>query len=874
MIRREFLRWIGKIAGGYVAVKTLPPLLRINTSLLGEAHAACANAQACGTRDCCATQDNCGAGDTTGHICSEKDICNLDESNNCTSDECSVDRSGSCQSDTCVRDNSASCENDICRRDISGACRSDRCARDSSGACTSDQCLADSSGNCRNDLCSSDSSGACNSDQCTADSSKTCAGDTCTSDKSGSCSNDQCDADKSGDCNGDHCATDSSKACQTDQCGADHSGSCQNDTCVTDNSGCSPDTVCALDGICLLDGLCPADGLTASGGPPSDGSPCLASDRRGRSQWAKGSLNNALKRLYRMSALIIFLTLTLARHPSEAAVFTVPSGDTAALINAINSANANAEDDTINLGAGAYSLMLFDPEIDVAGLPPITGVITINGSSTGATIIERSAAADPFRIFYVTSTGDLRLNRLILRGGSAAMGGAILNEEGKLSLSNCSVNGNTLSDAVDPCGGGGAIANFFGTVSLTSSSIFNNSGSCEETTSGGGVENVGGTVAITNSTVYGNSLVSNAETAAGGGVSNISGVISILNATISGNSALSNDAYGGGNVGSGGGVYGSISAKNTIFALNTATIAPDIAGGNTSLGHNLFGNLTGSLITLATGDRTGPAGLGSFIDHGLPGDAFLPLLASSQTIDAADPADFSPADQLGVTRPQGAGPDIGSIEFYPRFAVSAPASATSGTAFSFTVTAQDQFSNTFTGYAGIVHFTSSDTAAVLPANTTLTDGVGTFPATLRTTGSRTITATDTVTAAITGTSGNITVNAAASLSIAFAGNGSGTVTSTSPDSAINCIKGSSSGCSASYTAGTSVTLAATGDWKSLFTGWSNGVTSSANPVTFTMDADKTVTATFDPNYKAQAACPAALSSPASRTLTPAFHQGA
>src|SRR4029079_10404754 len=86
-------------------------------------------------------------------------------------------------------------------------------------------------------------------------------------------------------------------------------------------------------------------------------------------------------------------------------------------------------------------------------------------------------------------------------------------------------------------------------------------------------------------------------------------------------------------------------------------------------------------------------------------------------------------------------------------------SPTAGTAFSFTVTALDQFNNTATSYAGTVHFTSSDGQAVLPANSTLTNGAGTFSATLRTAGSQTITATDVVTASITGASGTIAVSA-------------------------------------------------------------------------------------------------------------------
>ena len=94
------------------------------------------------------------------------------------------------------------------------------------------------------------------------------------------------------------------------------------------------------------------------------------------------------------------------------------------------------------------------------------------------------------------------------------------------------------------------------------------------------------------------------------------------------------------------------------------------------------------------------------------------------------------------------------------FSVSAPASATAGGAFTFVVTALDQFGNTATGYTGTVQFSSTDGQAILPGNSTLTSGTGTFSATLKTAGSKTITATDTVTSSITGTSGNITVSAA------------------------------------------------------------------------------------------------------------------
>ena len=42
------------------------------------------------------------------------------------------------------------------------------------------------------------------------------------------------------------------------------------------------------------------------------------------------------------------------------------------------------------------------------------------------------------------------------------------------------------------------------------------------------------------------------------------------------------------------------------------------------------------------------------------------------------------------------------------------------------MTAEDQYNDTATGYAGWVSLTSTDIAASLPGNVNLTDGVGTF----------------------------------------------------------------------------------------------------------------------------------------------------
>ena len=93
-----------------------------------------------------------------------------------------------------------------------------------------------------------------------------------------------------------------------------------------------------------------------------------------------------------------------------------------------------------------------------------------------------------------------------------------------------------------------------------------------------------------------------------------------------------------------------------------------------------------------------------------------------------------------------------------------PSSTTAGAAGTITVTLKDAYGNIASGYAGTVHFTSSDTKAALPANYTFTAadaGVHSFSVTLKTAGTQSLTAADTVNSALTSTESGITVNAAA-----------------------------------------------------------------------------------------------------------------
>ena len=92
--------------------------------------------------------------------------------------------------------------------------------------------------------------------------------------------------------------------------------------------------------------------------------------------------------------------------------------------------------------------------------------------------------------------------------------------------------------------------------------------------------------------------------------------------------------------------------------------------------------------------------------------------------------------------------------------------------------------NTATGYLGTLHFTSTDAQASLPANYTFVAGdAGTHAfsnsVTLKTAGNQSVTATDTVTTAITGSQGGILVTAGVATQLSVTGISGGTAGSVS-----------------------------------------------------------------------------------------------
>lgn len=196
-------------------------------------------------------------------------------------------------------------------------------------------------------------------------------------------------------------------------------------------------------------------------------------------------------------------------------------------------------------------------------------------------------------------------------------------------------------------------------------------------------------------------------------------------------------------------------AVTLAVAPSVTTVAAGSAFSIQVTAQDLYGNTVtnfGPTITLSSTD-TQATGMGNVTLNNGTG-SFQTTLGTGgpQTITAG-----------GVTMPgiTGSATVTVTAAAATHFVVSAPQTATAGTQFNFTVTARDQFRNLVPIYAGTVRFTSSDGQAILPPNATLSQGTAMFPATLKTAGSQTITATDTASSSITGASDKIAVAAAA-----------------------------------------------------------------------------------------------------------------
>ena len=210
-------------------------------------------------------------------------------------------------------------------------------------------------------------------------------------------------------------------------------------------------------------------------------------------------------------------------------------------------------------------------------LPDLSSDVTINGPSDGSMTIEglSQSASDgsPFSVFTIDAGATVSIAGLSITGNYARFLGT-LDNVGTLTLTDCTISGNTGSD------GPGGVYNA-GTLTMIGSSISDNS--CNS--SGAGIVNKG-TLTLTDTIVSGNSvpggdgggidntgalnlidstILGNVTGANGGGIFNAGGAVSVVGSAISGNSARK-----------GGGFYNEgepsqVTMSNSSFSANSAS---------------------------------------------------------------------------------------------------------------------------------------------------------------------------------------------------------------------------------------------------------------------------------------------------------------
>jgi hypothetical protein len=322
-----------------------------------------------------------------------------------------------------------------------------------------------------------------------------------------------------------------------------------------------------------------------------------------------------------------------------------PAARVAALIAAIEQANANPDPDVIELAPGCTYTLTTEFPPGARGLPDLRSEITINGN--GATIARDPAAAH-FNVFFILHPAKVTLADLTITGGHLdGSGGAIWIGGGETTITRTHFANNTAS------GDGGVILNL-ATLHIMNSTLSGNTASSR----GGAISNVAGFTTITNSTISGNHAGQR-----GGGIVNHPGAsLNLIHSTLSANTAA---------VGTGGGIRngGILTLRNSLIAGNTDPFNSDLSGSATA-SYSLIGSAAGHVIVNgADGNIVGvaPVGLhlGSLADNGGPTWTHA-LLAGSPAIDAGTCTDHLGGtvtdDQRGVTRPQGFACDIGAFE--------------------------------------------------------------------------------------------------------------------------------------------------------------------------------------------------------------------
>ena len=276
---------------------------------------------------------------------------------------------------------------------------------------------------------------------------------------------------------------------------------------------------------------------------------------------------------FRLICAVLFaLFLASSIHAADIAVDADCS-----LADAIIAANRDRAEGNCSAGRGADIITLSQDITLDGGLPKITSDITIEGN--GYTI----SGNNRYRIFY-NDGGALTIHDLTMTKGYVEgeliledrrpknttenpIGGAIVNWQGTVTVSSSTFSDNLAEED------GGAIYNWGGELSISDSAFSDNLADDD----GGAIYNSNGTLSIVNSAFSDNSADEN-----GGAIRNY-GELSIVNSAFSDNSADEN----------GGAIYnwgGELSIGSSAFSDNSAEYGGAIYNwsGELSIGGNNF----------------------------------------------------------------------------------------------------------------------------------------------------------------------------------------------------------------------------------------------------------------------------------------------
>jgi len=580
------------------------------------------------------------------------------------------------------------------------------------------------------------------------------------------------------------------------------------------------------------------------------------------------------------AALLGVFTALAAPNTTFTVTNTNDSG-AGSLRKAIDDAKDNPGTDTITFAAATDGIPIVlagaaGEDANASGDLDILngGDLTIQGNGAANTIIDGGGID---RVFHVCPIGEcantITLTGVTVRNGSVSgAGGGIYNRYSTLTITNSTLISNTAD-----CGGG--IYNLTGTTTVNASTVSANTAEKDLIGQGGGIYNSGGVFTHGTLNIQNGSIV-NANTASGdgGGIYN-GGTLTMNGSTVSANTG----ALSGGGIYNGGTLNiqnGSTVSANTadyygggIHTSGTLTVDHSIVSANTaSKGGGIYNrvtlNITNSTIGGAGAGNTAYYGGGIFNTSGYATTTVNGSTISANTANVYGGGILNEAT-LNVQNGSTIGGDGAGNTAY----VGGGIYNRDGTA---TVNGSTVSANTATYLTGGIYNYDGTTTVTGSRilNNTADDGGGVYNRE-DVTGATSVTdscfvgnsatsylndqpaeqiATDNWWGAATGpntpgadtvdgnvdTSGYLTepiLGCGFGLTVSRAGTGSGSVTST--PAGIVC----GDDCSESYDYGTVVTLTATANTGSTFTGWGGACSGTADCVV-TMDAAKSVTATF------------------------------